>query len=106
HEKRVFLVLAMAQEPDLMFLIEPFVDMYATTAKTIIGILKTLRDNGKTVIVVHHDLSKAEEYFDDLILINEKLIDFGHTKKVLDPETITKAYQSKMPFLQTAGVGV
>ncbi|HLR03643.1 MAG TPA: metal ABC transporter ATP-binding protein [Virgibacillus sp.] len=106
QQQRVFLARALAQEADLFFLDEPFVGIDATSEKTIIGILKTLRDNGKTVIVVHHDLSKAEEYFDDLILINEKLIDFGHTKKVLDPETITKAYQSKMPFLQTAGVGV
>ncbi|WP_080873524.1 metal ABC transporter ATP-binding protein [Oceanobacillus timonensis] len=105
QQQRVFLARALAQEAQLFFLDEPFVGIDATSEETIIRVLKELRDNGKTVIVIHHDLSKAEEYFDDLLLINTELIDYGSTHKVLKPETITKAYQTQVPFLQANGGG-
>lgn len=106
QQQRVFLARALAQEAQLFFLDEPFVGIDASSEETIIQILKSLRDQGKTVVVIHHDLSKAEEYFDDLILINEKLIESGPVQKVLNPETITKAYKVQFPFLQKSGAGV
>ncbi|MBY7144173.1 metal ABC transporter ATP-binding protein [Virgibacillus sp. NKC19-3] len=103
QQQRVFLARALAQEAQLFFLDEPFVGIDASSEETIIRVLKELRDNGNTVIVIHHDLSKAEDYFDDLVLINVELIESGPTKTVLNPETITKAYQTQFPFLQTMG---
>ena len=90
----------------MFFLDEPFVGIDVSSEETIIRVLKELRDQGKTVVVIHHDLSKAEEYFDDLILLNVELVKFGSVQTVLEPETITEAYKTNIPFLQSAGVGV
>src|SRR5699024_10817768 len=60
QQQRVFLARALAQEAQLFFLDEPFVGVDVSSEKTIIRVLKELRGQGKTVIVVHHDLSKAE----------------------------------------------
>ena len=106
QQQRVFLARALAQEAQLFFLDEPFVGVDVSSEKTIIRVLKELRGQGKTVIVVHHDLSKAEEYFDDLILMNKELVKADETKKVLEPETLTKAYKSQLPFLKKESVGV
>lgn len=106
QQQRVFLARALAQDAELFFLDEPFVGIDVSSEKTIISILKQLRDEGKTVVVVHHDLSKAEEYFDDLILINKELVKSGAVKSVLQPEVIKSAYRSQLPLMQQVGVGV
>src|SRR6185312_1784567 len=94
QQQRVFLARAMAQKADIFFLDEPFVGIDAASESTIINILKELRNAGKTVFVVHHDLSKVEEYFDELILINKELIESGPVETVFRRDLMTKAYQS------------
>src|SRR5699024_6827314 len=73
QQQRVFLARALAQKAEFFFLDEPFVGIDVASEKVIIDILKDLREAGKTIFVVHHDLSKVEHYFDDLILINKEL---------------------------------
>lgn len=106
QQQRVFMARALAQEAQLFFLDEPFVGIDASSEETIIRILKELRDRGNTVVVVHHDLSKAQDYFDDLVLLNVELVEHGSTQTVLKPEKISKAYQGHIPFLQSMGVGI
>ncbi len=65
----------------------------------IVKILKELRDEGKTIIVVHHDLNKAEKYFDELLLLNKDLIAKGSVKEVFTPKMISKAYGGQLSFL-------
>ncbi|HLQ73623.1 MAG TPA: metal ABC transporter ATP-binding protein [Bacillota bacterium] len=105
QQQRVFLARALAQEAELFFLDEPFVGIDVASEEMIIHLLKDIRDSGKTVFVVHHDLSKVESYFDDLILLNKELIASGSVKSVLKPELMTKAYQSQFSFLNHIGVG-
>src|SRR5699024_28765 len=97
QQQRVFLVRALAQEAHLFVLDETCVDMSGVKENKIISVLKELCGRGKTVIVVHHDLSKAEEYFYYLILMNKELVKADETKKVLVPDTLTKAYKSQLP---------
>lgn len=106
QQQRVFMARALAQQAQLFFLDEPFVGIDAASEETIIRVLKELRDDNKTIVVIHHDLSKAEEYFDDLLLLNKELVESGPAQTVLAPETLTRAYQAQLPFLQTAGAGV
>ncbi|MBT2569542.1 metal ABC transporter ATP-binding protein [Planococcus sp. ISL-110] len=104
QQQRVFLARALAQKADIFFLDEPFVGIDATSEEMIIKLLKDLRDQGKTVVVVHHDLSKANEYFDELLLLNKHVIQFGNPKQVLRPEVMRKAYESELSFLYEVGV--
>lgn len=92
QQQRVFVARALAQEADMFFLDEPFVGIDATSEKMIIDILKNLRNEGKTIFIVHHDLSKVTHYFDEVILINKKLIASGPTSEVMTPENMTKAF--------------
>lgn len=104
QQQRVFLARALAQRAEFFFLDEPFVGIDVGSEEVIIDILKGLRDEGKIVFVVHHDLSKVESYFDDLILINKEIIDTGSVHQVFQPEKMEKAYQR--PFLLTAATEV
>jgi ABC-type Mn2+/Zn2+ transport system ATPase subunit len=104
QQQRVFLARALAQHADLYLLDEPFVGIDALSERTIIGILKALRDAGKTVLVVHHDLSKAIEYFDRLILINKRIQRYGAAAEVCTPDALAKAYLGDLPFTQQPGV--
>lgn len=90
QQQRVFLARALAQKADYFFLDEPFVGIDVGSEEVIIRILKQLRDQGKTIFVVHHDLSKVENYFDDLILINKELYGAGPVNKVFQPENMGK----------------
>jgi len=99
QQQRVFLARALAQQADLFLLDEPFVGIDATSEEMIVKILKELRDEGKTIIVVHHDLNKAEKYFDELLLLNKELIAKGSVKEVFTPQMISKAYGGQLSFL-------
>lgn len=106
QQQRVFLARALAQKADFFFLDEPFVGIDVASEKMIIEILKGLRDQGKTVMVVHHDLSKVEAYFDELILINKEIIESGSVQHVIQPEAMTKAYSMDFNIINKMGVGL
>ena len=103
QQQRVFLARALAQETEFFFLDEPFVGIDVASEQMIMTILKSLRDEGKTVFIVHHDLSKVVEYFDQVILINKKLIAAGAVEEVMNPEQVSAAYE--MDFRYFAGIG-
>lgn len=98
QQQRVFLARALAQEAQLFCLDEPFVGIDVTSEETIITLLKELRDHNKTVLVVHHDLSKAHAYFDELLLLNVRLVDSGAVEKVFQPGSLKEAYAAQLPF--------
>src|SRR5699024_9817838 len=103
QQQRDFLARALAQETEFFFLDEPFVGIDVASEQMIMTILKSLRDEGKTVFIVHHDLSKVVEYFDQVILINKKLIAAGAVEEVMNPEQVSAAYE--MDFRYFAGIG-
>src|SRR5690625_1557449 len=103
QQQRVFLARALAQKADFFFLDEPFVGIDVASEKMIIKILQHLRDEGKTVMVVHHDLSKVEAYFDELILLNKEIIETGPVQEVIRPETMKKAYRMDFDIMNKMG---
>ena len=103
QQQRVFLARALAQQANYFFLDEPFVGIDVTSENTIIAILKALRDEGKTVFVVHHDLTKVEQYFDQLLLINKKLMKYGDVKEVMQKELMSSAYNIDFNIIQSMG---
>lgn len=90
--QRVFIARALAQQATIFLLDEPFVGIDMTSEALIIEVLKKLRDEGKTIIVVHHDFHKVAWYFDNVILLNQQLVAHGETEKVFTKENILRTY--------------
>jgi manganese/zinc/iron transport system ATP- binding protein len=100
QQQRIFLARALAQESELFLLDEPFVGVDAKTERAIFALMKELKEQGKTLMVVHHDLGKVLDYFDKLILINQTLIAYGDTKDVFTPELLHKTYGGRLTVLE------
>ena len=98
QQQRVFLARSLAQEADLFFLDEPFVGVDQKTEDLLFTIFRELAEDGKTVIVVNHDLGKSITNFDQLILLNRHLIAAGPRDQVLTPDNMTRAYGGHVRF--------
>ncbi|MCP3764324.1 metal ABC transporter ATP-binding protein [Domibacillus sp. A3M-37] len=99
QQQRVFLARALAQKAEILFLDEPFAGVDVASEAAMIALLKELAADGKTILVVHHDLSKATEYFDQLLLLNKKVIGFGDAETVFKRELLCQAYVHPLSFL-------
>lgn len=99
QQQRVFLARALAQDSDLYLMDEPFAGVDAATEAAIIELLGEMRDRGKTVLVVHHDLATARGYFDMLLLLNMRVVAFGDTEEVFTGELLQKTYGGRLTIL-------
>ena len=99
QQQRVFLARALAQESDLYLMDEPFVGVDATTETAIIEILRELQAQGKTLMVVHHDLTTAPDYFDRILLLNMRVVAYGKTEDVFTFENLQTAYGGRLSIL-------
>ncbi len=104
QQQRVFLARALCQQSEILLMDEPFVGVDVKTEQRIIEILKRLVLEGKTILVVHHDLDSVQAYFDRVILINQKLMAYGETEKVFTREHISATYSSQSNLLQHKGL--
>ena len=100
QQQRVFLARALAQGADLYLLDEPFAGVDAATEKAIISVLKSLREAGKTVVVVHHDLATVSDYFDNVFLINTRKVAEGSVAEAFTAETLQAAYGGRLATAQ------
>ena len=99
QQQRVFLARALVQEADVYFMDEPMAGVDATTERAIINLLKTLRSNGKTVIVVHHDLQTVQTYFDWMVLLNVRILGQGPVSEVYTQKNLRAAYGEQFALL-------
>jgi manganese/zinc/iron transport system ATP- binding protein len=106
QQQRVFLARALAQESDLYFMDEPFSGVDAATESAIITLLHELRARGKTMLVVHHDLPTARQYFDMLMLLNMRLVAFGPTHEVFTEELLQATYGGRLTILSDVAQAV
>jgi manganese/zinc/iron transport system ATP- binding protein len=99
QQQRTFLARALVQDAKLYFMDEPFAAVDAVTERAIVNILQTLREQGKTVIVVHHDLQTVTEYFDWVTLLNVEVIASGATADVFTPDNLRRTYGGRVAYL-------
>lgn len=96
QQQRVFMARALAQGSDILLLDEPFAGVDAATERAILDVLERAKQSGKTLVVVHHDLSTAAEYFDKLILIKQRMYAYGKPEVVLNEELLSKVYEGRL----------
>jgi manganese/iron transport system ATP-binding protein/manganese/zinc/iron transport system ATP- binding protein len=96
QQQRVFLARALAQGSDILLLDEPFAGVDAATERAILEVLERAKKAGKTLIVVHHDLVTAAEYFDKLIIIKQRLYAYGPPAAVLREDLLSEVYDGKL----------
>ncbi|MBM6615405.1 metal ABC transporter ATP-binding protein [Desemzia sp. RIT804] len=101
--QRVFIARAIAQQPDWFFLDEPFVGIDVVSEEVIVKVLKKLRDEGKSMVIVHHDLSKVTEYFDYLIMLNQTVSAAGPVDQVFDKDNLSSIYGTSFADLVSGG---
>jgi manganese/zinc/iron transport system ATP- binding protein len=99
QQQRVFLARALAQDAKLYFMDEPFAGVDAATEKAIITLLQELKRQGKTVVVVHHDLATVQDYFDSVLLLNVELQAYGPTDQVFTQDQLQRTYGGRLAFL-------
>lgn len=93
QQQRTFIARALVQEADIYLMDEPFQGVDSTTEKSIVNILKKLKSEGKTLIIVHHDLQTVPTYFESVTFINKTVIASGKVKEVFTEENIDKTYR-------------
>ena len=105
QQQRVFLARALIQDAQIYLMDEPFQGVDATTEKAIVALLQELRDAGRTLVVVHHQLQTVPDYFDWVLLLNLRRIALGPVEEVFTAENLTKAYGGSIPALSLAAPG-
>lgn len=105
QQQRVFMARALAQDADVYLMDEPFAGVDAATETVILKTLKTLADEGKCVIVVHHDLDTVRTMFDDILLINNQVVANGPIDVVMSEEAVRKTYSGRLGVRQVEPVG-
>lgn len=96
QQQRVFMARALAQGNDILLLDEPFAGVDAATERAILEVLERAKAAGKTLVVVHHDLATAAEYFDKLILIKQRLFAYGPPSAVLQEDLLSEVYEGRL----------
>jgi manganese/zinc/iron transport system ATP- binding protein len=102
QQQRVFLARALAQEADILLLDEPFVGVDAATEEAIFELLEVASDEGKTVVVVNHDLGTVRRHFDKVLLVNGRVVAYGSPEHALQPEILQRTYGGRLTVLDAA----
>jgi len=100
QQQRVFIARALCQDAEILLFDEPFVGVDVTTEEKIVQVIKNLAADKKTIIIIHHDLTKVKDYFSHVMMVNQRLIAFGETEAVFTEENIQKTYSGKLDILQ------
>jgi manganese/zinc/iron transport system ATP- binding protein len=106
QQQRTFLARALAQRADIYFMDEPMAGVDAATERIVFGLLRRLRDEGKTVVVVHHDLRTVPVYFEYVVMLNMRLTAAGPVDETFTPQNLAKTYGGRLELLDAAAEAV
>jgi manganese/zinc/iron transport system ATP- binding protein len=103
QQQRTFLARALAQRAQIYLMDEPMAGVDAATERVVFDLLRELRADGKTVLVVHHDLRTVPEYFERVVMLNMRLVATGPVETTFTAENLHKTYGGRLPILEAAG---
>ena len=104
QQQRAFLARALAQEPHILLMDEPFTGVDLATQEATLALLDRLESQEVTVMVSTHDLPMASQRFEKVLLINHRLIAYGSPGEVFTPESIRQAFGSQVLYMDGAVV--
>ena len=104
QQQRVFLARALAQEPHILLMDEPFTGVDFTTQETTLELLEHLQSEQVTAMVSTHDLTLASERFDQVLLLNKHIVAYGTPQEVFTPQNLSRAFGSQVLFLDGVAV--
>lgn len=102
QQQRAFFARALIQQADIYFMDEPFAGVDLATEKVLIQLIKELKNKGKTLFIVHHDLNSVESIFDWVVLLNMRLVAVGPLKEIFTPENLYRTYGKSYALLDEA----
>ena len=102
QQQRTFLARALAQRAEIYFMDEPMAGVDAATERVVFSLLRELRQQGKTVLVVHHDLRTVAEYFEQVVMLNMRLVAAGPTPTTFLRDNLAKTYGGRLGILDDA----
>ncbi len=100
QQQRTFLARALAQQAEMYFMDEPLAGVDAATERVVFDLFKQLRSQGKTVVVVHHDLRSVPEHFQHVLLLNTRVVAFGAVEEVFTAENLQQTYGGRLSALE------
>jgi ABC-type Mn2+/Zn2+ transport system ATPase subunit len=100
QQQRAFVARALVQDADLIIMDEPFVGIDMSSQEAILLLLQELRNEGKTILIVHHDLATVANYFDKVMLFNNELVAYGSINEVITPAVLAPVYGTIVNFSQ------
>lgn len=103
QQQRVFIARSLAQEAEIYLMDEPFAGVDAATEQQIFDLLVSMKNNGKTIVIVHHDLQTAFKYFDWFVFLNTRLVASGPKDDVFTSELLQETYGGKLTVLASVG---
>ena len=92
QKKRVFLARALAQDAKVILLDEPFTGVDVKTEEQIIALLRTLREEGRVMLVATHNLGSVPEFCDRVVLVKGTVLAHGPTEEIFTPENLRMAF--------------
>jgi manganese/zinc/iron transport system ATP- binding protein len=99
QQQRTFLARALVQQADLYLMDEPFAAVDAATEQAIVGLLRQMKSQGRTTVVIHHDLQSVPEYFDYVVLLNMRVVAHGPVNATFTRENLQKTYGGRLTLL-------
>jgi manganese/zinc/iron transport system ATP- binding protein len=106
QQQRVFLARALAQESELYFMDEPMAGVDAATERIVFELLDSLSKEGRTIVVVHHDLRTVPEYFDEVVLLNVRIVTSGPVATTFTSANLQATYGGRLTILDTMAEAV
>ena len=102
QQQRVFLARALAQQAPVTLMDEPFAGVDSSTEEKIIAVLNQMVSEGRTVIVVHHDLETVRQIFQNVTLLSTKVVTSGPTAETMTPENLARTYGARLAIPEMA----
>jgi ABC-type Mn2+/Zn2+ transport system ATPase subunit len=104
QQQRVFIARALAQQPHILLMDEPFSGVDAATQESTLKVLESLKEQEVTVMITTHDLDMARQHFDSIMMLNHRVIAYGPPGSVFTAETMRQTFSGQVLFLDGAWV--